>query len=410
VRLPRSLAPFRQRAYARFWFGAFVSNIGTWMETVGVGILVTKQTGQAGWTGIVAAAGFLPSAFAGLIGGVLADRLPRRRLLITTLVVQTMTATLLTVLAVTGNAHPIGVTCIVFVAGTASAIGFPTYQALLPDLVPTEDLPAAMALGSAQWNLGRVIGPAVAGIVIGIGGYGWAFGINALSFFAVIAAVAPMRLPPPAAHGGEKIRVAIADGLRHVRGDPGLRAVVTYLSLNSLLAAPFIALVPAVALKVFANGRFGTSLLVTAQGIGAVAMAVMVGGLYHRVGQRSVVLVAFLVLPIALVAYAAAPTLGLAALAILFVGAGYLACLSGFNTIAQLRAPTALRGRVLSVNLVALGLLYPIGSIAQGWIADSIGLRWTIGGAAVLLGLATLAVRTLRPGFDRELQGAQELS
>ena len=409
MQLPRSLAPFRRRAYARFWFGAFVSNIGTWMETVGVGILVTKQTGQAGWTGIVAAAGFLPSAFAGLIGGVLADRLPRRMLLLCTLLVQTAMATLLTVLAVTDNAHPVGVTLIVFVSGTAGAIGFPTYQALLPDLVPAEDVPAAMALGSAQWNLGRVVGPALAGIVIGIGGYGWAFGINALSFFAVIAAVVPMRLPPPAGHGGQKVLSAIADGVRHVRHDDGLRAVVTYLSLNSLLAAPFIALVPAVALKVFDNGRFGTSMLVTAQGAGAVLMALVAGGLYHKVGQRSVVLVSFLFLPLALVAYAAAPTLGLAAAAIFVVGAGYLACLSGFNTIAQLRAPIALRGRVLSVNMVALGLLYPIGAITQGWIADRIGLRWTIGGAAVLLGALTLLVRTLRPGFDRDLEGLQEL-
>ena len=407
--LPRSLAPFRHRAYARFWFGAFVSNIGTWMETVGVGILVTKQTGQAGWTGIVAAAGFLPSAFAGLIGGVLADRLPRRGLLLSTLLVQTAMATTLTVLAVTGNAHPVVVTLIVFVAGTAGAIGFPTYQALLPDLVPAEEVPAAMALGSAQWNLGRVVGPALAGIVIGIGGYGWAFGINALSFFAVIAAVVPMRLPPPAHHGGQRIVSAIADGVRHVRHDDGLRAVVTYLSLNSLLAAPFIALVPAVALKVFDDGRFGTSVLVTAQGAGAVLMALLAGGLYHKVGQRGVVLTSFLVLPVALVLYAAAPTLGLAAAAIFLVGAGYLACLSGFNTIAQLRAPTALRGRVLSVNMVALGLLYPIGAITQGWIADAIGLRWTIGGAAVILGLVTLAVRTLRPGFDRDLEGLQEL-
>lgn len=409
MRLPRSLAPFRHRVYARFWFGAFVSNIGTWMETVGVGILVTKQTGQASWTGIVAAAGFLPSAFAGLIGGVLADRLPRRGLLLSTLLVQTAMATTLTVLAVTGNAHPVVVTVIVFVAGTAGAIGFPTYQALLPDLVPAEDVPAAMALGSAQWNLGRVVGPALAGIVIGIGGYGWAFGINALSFFAVIAAVVPMHLPPPAGHGGQRILAAIADGVRHVRHDDGLRAVVTYLSLNSLLAAPFIALVPAVALKVFDDGRFGTSVLVTAQGAGAVLMALFAGGLYHKVGQRGVVLTAFLVLPLALVAYAAAPTLGLAAVTIFFVGAGYLACLSGFNTVAQLRAPTALRGRVLSVNMVALGLLYPIGAITQGWIADHIGLRWTIGGAAVLLGAITLAVRTLRPGFDRNLEGLQEI-
>ena len=108
--LPRSLSPFRHRAYARFWFGAFVSNIGTWMETVGVGILVTKQTHQAGWAGLVAAAAFVPSAFAGLIGGALADRLPRKRLLITMTAMQTVLAAVLTASAALDHATPAFVT------------------------------------------------------------------------------------------------------------------------------------------------------------------------------------------------------------------------------------------------------------------------------------------------------------
>ena len=401
--LPRSLAPFRQRAYARFWFGAFVSNIGTWMETVAVGILVTTETGQAGWAGIVAAAGFVPSAFAGLLGGALADRIPRKRLLLTTVTVQMLLAALLTALAAADAAHPAVVTGIVFVAGCASALGFPSYQALLPDLVPREDLPSAMALGSAQWNLGRVIGPALAGVVVALGGFAWAFAFNTLSFVAVIIAIAPLTLPAPQPHSGESIRAAISSGFRFVRHDAGLRAVVGYFSLNSLLAAPFIALVPAVALKVFDNEDFGTSLLVTAQGVGAVIMALLLGGFSDRVGLRRVVLTALFVLPVFLVGYALAPTLGLAAVGIFFVGAAYLGCLSGFNTVAQLRAPAALRGRVMSVNMLILGTLYPIGSVLQGWIADSVGLRATTTVAALLLGVSVLALHTLRPRFDREM-------
>jgi MFS family permease len=407
VPLPRSLAPFRQRAYARFWFGAFVSNIGTWMETVAVGILVTTETGQAGWAGLVAAAGFVPSAFAGLIGGALADRIPRKRLLLSTVTVQMLLAGLLTALALADAAHPAVVTGIVFLAGCASALGFPTYQALLPDLVPREDLPAAMALGSAQWNLGRVVGPALAGVVIGLGGYAWAFAFNTVSFLAVIIAIAPLTLPPPQPQPGETIRAAISSGFRFVRHDAGLRAVVGYFSLNSLLAAPFIALVPAVALKVFDNEDVGTSVLVTAQGVGAVVMALLLGGLSERVGLRRVVLGALFLLPLCLVGYALAPTLGFAAVGIFFVGATYLGCLSGFNTIAQLRTPAALRGRVMSVNMVILGTLYPIGSVLQGWVADSAGLRATTAVAAVVLGAAVLALRTLRPGFDRDMGPAE---
>ena len=192
---------------------------------------------------------------------------------------QTVLAGVLTLLAAADAAEPWSVTLIVLGSGCAGALGFPSYQALMPDLVPREDIPGAVALGSAQWNLGRVVGPALAGIVISIGGFEWAFAVNTLSFLAVIAAIAPLRLPPPAHHGGESILGSIASGARFSVREPGIRAVMTYLALNSLLAAPFIALVPAVALKVFGNEDTGTALLITAQGLGAVLMALMLGGL-----------------------------------------------------------------------------------------------------------------------------------
>jgi MFS family permease len=404
MRLPRSLAPLRHRRYAAFWFGAFASNIGTWMETVAVGILVTSQTGQAGWAGLVAAAGFVPNALLGPLGGALADRVPRRTLLLGSVSVQTLLAGVLTVLAATDVAQPWSVTLIVLASGCAGAVGFPAYQSLMPDLVPRSDLAGAVALGSAQWNLGRVIGPALAGIVIDVGGFEWAFAINTLSFLAVIAAIAPLRLPLPTRREGESISAAIRDGARYARREPGIRAVMSYLALNSLFAAPFIALVPAMALTVFHEEESGTAALVTAQGVGAVAMALMLGGLAHRFGHRHVLLAALSVLPVVLVGYALAPTLPVAVVAIFFVGAAYLCCLSSFTTVAQLRAPNELRGRVMSALMVLLGVLYPIGSILQGWIADGIGLRATTAGAALLLGVALLAIKLLRPHFDAEVR------
>ena len=405
---PRSLAPLRHRRYAALWTGAFASNVGTWMETVGVAVLVTTRTGQAGWTGLVAAAGFLPNALVGPIGGALADRFPRRRLLLATTTAQTMLAGTLTVMAATDTAHPWAVTLIVFASGCAGALGFPSYQALMPDLVPREDLTGAVALGAAQWNLGRVIGPALAGLVIGVGGYAWAFGINTLSFLAVIAVVAPLHLPAPRPVPGESIRRAIIVGARFAWRESGIRAAMFYLGLNSLLAAPFIALVPAVALRVYSDATTGTAVLVTAQGVGAVAMALALGGLAYRYGNRTTVLVCLAGLPLALVAYALAPTLPFGAAAIFFVGALYLGCLSSFTTIAQLRAPAELRGRVLSALMVLLGLLYPIGSVLQGAIADEVGLRVTTAAAAVLLAGSFAMIRVGRPGFDHDLNGVVE--
>jgi len=380
------------------------------METVSVGILVTERTGQAGWAGLVAAAGFVPMALVGPFGGALADRVPRRRLLLTTTTVQIILAGSLTALAAADAAEPWAVTLIVLASGCAQALGFPAYQSLMPDLVPREDLPGAIALGAAQWNLGRVVGPALAGIVIHAGGFEWAFAINTLSFVAVIVAVAPLRLPSPTPKPGESIRGAIASGLRFARNEPGIRAILTYLALNSLLAAPFIALVPATALKVFHDEASGTAALVTAQGAGAVLMALLLGGLGHRFGHRRVLLAALNALPVVLVLYALAPSLALGVLAIFGVGFFYLGALSSFTTIAQLRAPAEMRGRVMSALMVLLGLLYPLGSILQGAIADEMGLRATTAGAAVLLAGGFFVIRTVRPGYDRDLGNPVEES
>lgn len=398
-----SLAPLRHRAYARLWAGAFISNIGTWMETIVLGIYVTDRTGQAAWTGTVAAAGFVPIALLAPLGGALADRLPRRALLMTTTLTETGFATLLTLLFIAGDPSAPVVALIVFGTGVGAALGFPAYQAMLPDLVPEEDLPGAMALSSAQWNLGRVIGPALAGIVVKYAGFSWALGFNAASFLAVAFVLTTLHLPPPAPHQGESIWRSIADGTRFVRADPGLRVSVAAMCVSTLLAAPFIALVPAMAQKVFDN-EDATSILVTAQGLGAVSMALSLGALVQRFGSRRVLNTALFALPPALVAYAYAPVAALSAVTLFFVGAFYLGALSSFMTIAQMRAPAALRGRVLAVNNVVLGTLYPFGAVVQGRVADSVGLRATTAGAAMLMAATLVTVRVARPGITRPLE------
>ena len=151
---------------------------------------------------------------------------------------------------------------IVFGNGICAGLGFPAFQAILPDLVPVEDLPGAIALSSAQYNLGRVVGPALAGVVIAVGGYAWAEAVNAFSFFAVIAVLLTLTLPKPGEHArDEKIFRSIVDGFRFVRREPGLRINAAAMCLNTFLAAPFIALVPAMAEEVLHNGGAGTSIL-----------------------------------------------------------------------------------------------------------------------------------------------------
>ena len=396
--LPRSLAPLRHRQFALFWAAAFVSNIGTWMESVAVGVYVTETTGQALWAGLVAAAAFVPTGLLGPVGGALADRFDRRRLLLASTTGSTVIAGTLCLLFVRGDPSPAAVTLLVLLAGCSWALGFPSYQAMLPNLVPREEITGAMGLSSAQWNLGRVIGPAIAGLVLTNFGVSWALAVNTLSFLAPLVVIATLRLPAPEPHDGTSLLRSMREGWRYATREPGLRVMLLAFCGALVCVAPFIALVPAVAVKVFDAPERGTALLITAQGVGAVAMGLAIGGLGERYGLRRVFTGCLVLVCPAVIAYAFAPTLWLAALGIGVVGFLYLGIVSSAMTLAQLRTPDRLRGRVLSVNNVALGLLYPIGSTIQGRVADSIGLRATAAGAAALLGVALVAVRLVRSG------------
>jgi MFS family permease len=414
VRIGPSLAPLRHRQFAMFWSGAFVSNIGTWMETVAVGILVTEATDQAGWAGLVAAAGFAPSAVLGPLGGALADRHSRKRILLITSTVQTAMAATLFGLALAGDPAPGAVVLLVLGTGCANAVGFPSYQSILPDLVPQDEIVSAVGLSSAQWNLGRIIGPALAGLVIAAGGDRWgfafAFGINTVSFLAVILVVAVLSLPPSAGGHVTSIRRSIREGFSFSWSEPGLRTVVVYMSANSLLAAPFIALIPPMALKVLDAGDTGVSALVAAQGLGAVTTALLLGALAQRYTPRGVLTGAVWALPFALVLYALSPNLAVAVVFIYFVGAIYLGTLSSFTSIAQLRAPSAIRGRVMSVLNVLLGALYPLGAVFLGWLSDRVGQRLTQVAAAVVM-LAVLAIlRITRPRYLRAVDSPVDTS
>lgn len=399
MRAGNALAPLRHRQFAFFWSGALISNVGTWMETVAAGILVTETTGQAGWTGLVAVAAFFPSVVLGPLGGALADRMERRLLLLATTALQAAFAGLLAALAARGTPAPGVIALIMFASGCASALGSPSYQALLPDLVPREDLLGAVSLSSAQWNLGRVIGPVLAGVAITAGGYAWAFAANTLSFFAVIAALLAIRLLAPAPAAREPLLRRIVDGARFVRADPGVRAAVVCLGLSSLLAGPFIALVPVMAIKVLHQGAAGTSALVTTQGLGAVCTAFVLGPLAARYARHAVLLATIVALPPVLLLYAWSGRLWLAAAAIFVLGGLYLSLLSGLSAVVQLRTPSHLRGRVLSLHAATLSTFYPLGAVLQGALADRVGLRATTTAAALVLGLVLGVVRLTRPGL-----------
>jgi MFS family permease len=400
--------PFRHRAFAIIWTGSFVSNIGTWMETVAIGVYVTQATGQAAWTGTVAALTYVPTVLLGPFGGALADRFDRRRFLVGVTLFQTLLAVLLTVLAATGQLSVPAVATIVLLAGCAFAVAMPAVQAMTPDLVGTDDLLGAMSLGAAQFNLGRVVGPALAGLVITAGGLAWAFGFNVVSFGAVLVALALVRVPPLARADGKPARVlrTIAEGVVAARRDLGIRTALLLLLATTFLVSPFIGLVPAVAIKVFGRGASGTSALVTAQGIGAVCAALAAAPLAARLGRRRVLVLALLLVGPAAVLYGLAPTFPLAVIAIALLGFVYLAVLSGTSTVCQLRAPRELRARIASLFMLGVGGGHALGLVVQGWLGDQVGLPAVTAVTGLLLAGIVLAVRLARPDLLEAMEPA----
>jgi MFS family permease len=375
------------------WMGALVSNIGTWMETVALAYYVADTTGKPSWSAVVAAAGFIPAAIVGPIGSAMADRLDRRRVLITTNALAALIAAILAVWVGNGNAGPGGIAALSFIAGAVAMFGFPSFQTALPDLVPREHLVAAVGLSNAQWNLGRILGPAFAALAMTIGGITTALWCNVVSFGAVILAVIAADLPHRV--GVERpIFRALADGARFARHHPAMRRMLALMIATILIASPFIAFVSQMATNVFDGSAKATSLLVTAQGIGAVTAAFTLGGLTKRLGVWRLLTGAVLLLGPALVLYAIAPELWVAAIGLAFVGLLYGYSFTSFAGVAQQSAPDEMRGRVLAVNSFVLGLLYPIGTLIQGALADAAGLRWVTAASGVTL-LAVTIVLTI---------------
>jgi MFS family permease len=386
-----TLRPLKLRDFRLIWAGALVSNIGTWMETTALGTIIAKETRSATQVGFAAIAGFLPIAFASPIGGVLADRFDRRRFLQVTLLIETLFAALLAIVVALGERRTLPLAAIVFAASTVGAGSLPNRQAVLPSLVPTEDLPAAISLGSASWNGGRVFGPIAALLVTAIGP-AWAFAANALSFLVLFAAWLTVTLPPVQKRTGTAGLVTLLkEGVVMVKRAPQLRFVVVFIAILAATAGPFIGLLPIAARTRF---NIGAALFVSAQGLGAVLGALATTRLTRMYGRRGTMLRYLVVLPLSLLAYAYASNRYLAALAILVTGASYIGAFTSAQSILQLNSPPNLRARALAVFSVALGASYCLAMLANGIIADAQTIKFATVMQALLtvIGLGLLSL------------------
>jgi MFS family permease len=368
------------RNFRLLWFGALTSSIGTWMQKVAQAWLIVTMTGSSSafYLGLDSFAGEAPILLFTLIGGVVADRRDRRHMMLTSQVTQMIVALILAVLIYTERIEIWMVLALSFVSGCAQAFGGPAYQSLIPTLVGKEHLPNAVALNSIQFNLARVIGPVIAGVALSTLGMVACFGLNGISFLFVIAAILALRdihVPPAATEG---IVDQMKGGLRYVRDSRNLMAVTVLGFIVAFLGFPLLTFLPVITKDVFGGDVGLYSRLMTIGGAGAVTGALIVAyiGKHRHIGKLLLVCLALFGAAMALFSLSRTP--GLSSI-ILFVGAALLVMSTSLTTsLAQLLAPPELRGRVVSIYMMAFRGGSPLGGLASGWLVTQLGSAPTV--------------------------------
>ncbi|MGO4596206.1 MFS transporter [Terrabacter sp. 2RAF25] len=384
--LRHSLRAFRHRDYAVFWVGAITSNTGGWLSNLTVPFVVYQVTHSALWVGLVSVFQFLPNIALGPWGGVIADRHDRRRVLLVTQSGMALSALLLWLAWTAGVREPLAVMALVGVAGVFQGINMPSWQSFVNDLVPRSDLDSAVALNSLQFNAARSLGPAVAGLILATVGPGRALLLNALSFVAVLVALAALKVRSrPRATDAAPVWRQFATAVGYIRGQPGIQMGLLVAVAVGLLVNPIFQFTVVFAGSVFHVGPWTLGLLNAALGVGALLAAPVLAGWSHILPRSMLTRVGLIGQAVGLSGFALSPSPGWAAAALLVVGWALLLTISATNTAVQIIVADRLRGRVLAVRIMAYTGCFPVGGLAQGALADAFGPRATVLGAGLVL-------------------------
>ena len=389
ARLPALASP----TYRIFLAGVFISNVGTWMQVTSLGWLVLRLTGSAGLLGLASFVGSAPALVLTLYAGALADSVDQRRLLLATQVCLAVFAGILAVLVQVDAILFWQVLVLACLAGIANALAGPAFQAIIPALVERDALGNAIALNSAQFNLARIVGPAIAGVLIGVAGEAPSFWLNAASFIAVMVALIAIRMPTE--QSIERARAGLwanlGEGFTYVRGRKPLLALLVLAMAPAVFILPYLTLLP-----IFADelgiGAAGLGLLTASIGVGALAGAMAVA-LRRRAGANGRTLaigLSLMSLTVAVFALSRIELLTCVALALL--GASQVAYYTSTNTLIQLLSPGRLRGRIMSIYVLTSIGISPIGSLLAGGVAEVIGAPLTLAAGGVLTIQALLLV------------------
>jgi MFS family permease len=392
--IERVAGALTHRNFRLVWFAALGSTIGTWMQQYAQALLVFELTQSKFYLGLDAFLAQLPILLFMLIGGVIADRHDRRRLLTGSQYVQASSALILAALVWSGHVTVALVLALSFITGCGQAFGGPAYQSMIPSLVPRRDLPNAIALNSTQFNLSRVLGPGVGAAVLATIGTAWCFAVNGVSFFFVIIALSLLQLPPhvPAA-SRPALGAELKSGLHYVRDNRVMFTLTILVTVSTFLAMPIMTMLPAFATEVLTtHGSAGTrlSMLMASQGLGAILGALVIGSLDTSRRMGRLILRIQFVLGLLIAGFALSTSLPLSLVLLFVSGVFFMLLFSISFSLVQLAVPDDLRGRVVSIYMVALRGGGPIGGIVAGALAD----RFTTPGVMAVNGglLALVAV------------------
>ena len=365
----RALAAFTYRDFRVLWFGAFTSTVGTWVQKVAQSWLILDLTKSPFYLGLDDFLGQLPILLLTVIGGVIADRHDRRRLLMASQYVQMATAFILAALVFVGRVDIWHVLALSFVAGLAQAFGGPAYQALVPTLVEKKDLPNAIALNSIQFNLARVIGPLLAGATLAVFGTALCFALNGVSFFVVIVALLSLTITHIPPIDRKPMLDDLKGGLTYVRAQPAIVALTVLAFLTTFLGLPLLTFLPIFARDIFQGDVGRYSMMMAFSGAGAVIGALVVAWLGRFKHMGLTLLLVQFVFGVLIAGFAVSRHMWLSCLLLFLAGAALIIVFSMTASLVQLIVPDHLRGRVVSIYMVAFRGGMPLGSLWGGYAA-----------------------------------------
>lgn len=400
-------AALRHRNFRIYISGNAISLIGTWTQRTAVGWLTWDLTQSGFWLGLIACADLLPAVFIGPLGGVLADRLDRLRIIMAAQTVALLQAVTLFVLTAGGVIGVETLALLVLVHGVAMGFNQPSRLALMPSLVPRPALSTGIAINSVVFNLARFIGPAMAGLLIVSIGVAGAFAANALSFLIFLVALSRLRLPntPRAPRGarGTSVLAEIRDGIGYALAHPGIGPMLFLLATVSLGVRPFIDLMPGFAAEVFRGGADILAMLSSTVGLGAIASGLWIA----RRGPGNLtrmVLINTLLTSLAIIGFVATDILWLALISVALAGMALVACTVSMQTLMQLSVDGTRRGRVLSLYGIILIGGPAAGALIMGSLSELLGLRLPLAGGSLLALLAWLQIWQWRQAIAAALE------